>query len=96
MVMLLFCKYPDINNAGYLQLKRQESIPEDGLPSRSCHYSFIQALSVRMLFITAQILLVFIYHFFDKAKHYRNHNLRKNPRARQMAAGYLFFISGSL
>ncbi len=49
-----------------------------------------------MLFITAQSFVGIHLPFFDKAKHYRNYNAYKKSQSQQMAAGYLFFISGEL
>ncbi|MBW6087138.1 hypothetical protein HTS61_04520 [Escherichia coli] len=58
-----------------------------------CHYSFIQALSVRMLFITAQSFVgIHLPFFFDKAKTLQKSQcLEKIPEPGKWQQGYLFF-----
>lgn len=97
MVMLLFCKYPDINNARIFTVKKTgiHSWRRAPFPVIVTIVLYRHSLSECCLLLP-RVLLVFIYHFFDKAKHYRNYNAYKKSQSRANGSRVFIFISGEL
>ena len=91
MVMLLFCKYPGISNARIFTVKKTgihswKRVPFPVIVTSALYRHSLSECCV----LLPRVLLVFIYHFFDKAKHYRNYNAKK--KSQSQANGSRVFI----